>query len=916
MARTLSDDVKFINDLLGEVIARTLGQPRLEAARELRHACEALDAAGGDERARVVAARVAALSLDEIVDLITAYTIRFRLVNQAEQVEITRINRLRGQQATADQPRAESIAEAIQRLQQAGCSLEEVLDVLGSLDIQPTLTAHPTEAKRRAVLHKQQRFAECLQALHREDLTRGELAQWQRAVMQFALLSFGTDEIRRQRPRVSEEVRNGLHFMQTSIWPAVPQLYRDLADALETYYDARPPLPTILRYRTWIGGDRDGHPGVTADVTREAFDVLRGAVIELYREAFEQLKLDLSVSTKRYPASAELRASVAEDHAAGLLSTAAFDHLQNEPFRLKVHALDQRLLRALGGETEFGADDLRTELRRLQKSLAAAGLTEVAEHGVLADVIAQAETFGLHFAALDVRQHSKVHASVVAELLRLGEVCEDYLALDEDEKVAVLGRELSNPRPLSPPGGQLSDDARAMLEVFELLREQREQDPAAVGSYIISMTHHVSDLLAVLLLMKEMGLWRRADGVVASDLDVVPLFETVADLQQAGPLMRALFANPAYRAHLAARGDFQEVMLGYSDSNKDGGYWRSNWSLHRVQTELAETCQAAGVDFRFFHGRGGTVGRGGGRANRAILATPPSSRNGRIRWTEQGEVISFRYSLPAIARRHLEQIVNAMIVGVSAARVPKAAPAAVAGTAPGESDPARAALLDRIGELSMQAYRQLIDDPRFWQWYTTASPFEHISGLPIASRPPSRTAGSIVFENLRAIPWVFSWTQMRYNVPGWYGTGAAFQTLLEEDPENAERLRQLYADWPFFQTLVNNAQQEMARARLVIGEQYDAAIDTTLHGVIADDYAAAEAAILTITGQQRLLDNNPVIQRSIAARNPWTDVLNFLQVELLKRYRATAEGAAEREQLRAAIYASINGIAAAMQSTG
>jgi phosphoenolpyruvate carboxylase len=389
----------------------------------------------------------------------------------------------------------------------------------------------------------------------------------------------------------------------------------------------------------------------------------------------------------------------------------------------------------------------------------------------------------------------------------------------------------------------------------------------------------------------------------------VPLFETVEDLEAAGERMAALFAHPAYRRHLEDRGRFQEIMLGYSDSNKDGGYWMANWALHRAQGELGRVCREHGVDFRRFHGRGGTVGRGGGRAGQAILAMPPVVHDGRIRFTEQGEVISFRYSLEAIARRHLEQIVSAMLLATAGATE-------AAAEAEGE-DAAR--LMSAIAERSQRAYRELIDDPAFWRWYTAATPIEQISNLPIASRPVSRgSTDEVDFDGLRAIPWGFAWTQTRYLVPGWYGIGKALSEVMEAEPGAEQELARLYREWPFLTAVVNNAQREMARARLEIAERYAAlAGEGDFHARIAEDFRRAREAILAITGQEELLSNNEVIRKSIALRNPYTDVLNLLQIELLRRYRAADEGDEEgRRGLREALYLSINGIAAAMQSTG
>jgi phosphoenolpyruvate carboxylase len=558
------------------------------------------------------------------------------------------------------------------------------------------------------------------------------------------------------------------------------------------------------------------------------------------------------------------------------------------------------------GERPYSCARFIDDLRLLDRALHVAGLEEVALRGLPADALIRARTFGFHLASLDIRQHSGVHEACVAELLRVAGVSADYAALDEGGRLELLRRELTSSRPLLGRGADVSAATRELLDTLDVVAKAAGDDPDAVGAYVVSMAHEASDVLEVLLLCREAGLWTIEGGAVRCPIDVVPLFETVDDLAGATDVMHALFAEPAYRAHLEARSSFQEIMLGYSDSNKDGGYWAANWRLHRAQDQLARTCASAGVSLRFFHGRGGTVARGGGRAHRAILASPESSRNGRIRFTEQGEVISFRYAMPALTRRHLEQIVNAMILATAGA--------ADAQTAEPGADPQFPVIMEQLAAHSRRAYRTLIDDPRFWPLFVLHSPVLHIGELPLASRPVSRAGGDVVFDNLRAIPWVFAWTQMRYNAPGWYGLGSAFDAVVMNAPSHLARCRDEYAAGGAFRAFIDNAQQEMARARLDVATWYAGEHGSALHRTLADEFARAERAILAITGQQALLDNNPVIQQSIRERNPDTDAINALQVELLQRWRNAPES--DRHQLRSLILLSVNALAAAMQSTG
>ena len=911
ISRPLSENVNLLGAMLGEAIRDRYGQETLDRVEELRLLCKEAGTLADPSLRERAGERVAGLGTERLVELLRAFTAFFHLVNQAEKQEIVRINRERARAGGAESARPESIGAILDELAGGGASLEEVLEVFGRLDIQPTLTAHPTEARRRTVLQKQRRIAELLDRYRATKPTPEEEEALLDAIYDEIVLLLATDEIRPERPEVRDEVRQGLHFLAGVIWDTVPRIHRDVQRALRRHYDAEPDLPPFLRYRSWIGSDRDGNPNVTADVTRWTFGAHREAALRGHVREMEVLWDELSLSTRQVAVSEELAASLDRDAREHPLPEEARAVAAHEPFRRKVSHILARLRELAEGGDGGGYDaaGYRADLDLLHRALVEAGFEAVARHGHLRRARVLARTFGFHLAALDVRQHSAVHERVVAWLLRAAGVEEDYAGLDEAARLAVLDRELRSPRPLLPPGATPPDEVAELLEAFRVVRAQAMAEREAVGSWIVSMTHSVSDVLEPMLLAKETGLWTLEDGAVRSPVDFVPLFETVDDLEAAPERLEALFASDVYRLHLEARQGLQEVMLGYSDSNKDGGYWAANHALHRGQDALGRTCRRHGVDLRLFHGRGGTVGRGGGRANRAILAMPHSVHNGRIRITEQGEVISFRYALPDLARRHLEQVVSAVIRTVTGA----------ADDAPIPGD--AAAILGTVADRSREAYRSLIDDEGFWAWYSTVTPIEHISRLPIASRPVSRGSGGLAFEDLRAIPWSFAWIQVRYLVPGWFGTGAGLGSAVATDPGAADTLVSLYRSSLFFRTVVENARREMARARPEIARLYDrlAGEDgaTAFHRRILEDFERGREALLRITGGERLLDSDPVIQRSIELRNPYTDVLNLIQIELLRRERkgeATDEDAAA--DLGQALLLSINGIAAAMQSTG
>ncbi len=876
----------------------------LDRARAITHELAALCRGAGDAMEHPdreqAASRIASMDTEALLWVLRYSTARFHLLNKAEQLSIARTNRDRARHATPDQPRRESIMEAVRTLKDRGLDRAAVLDLLSQIEVTPTFTAHPTETRRRAIMHKQREIVACVQTLRRTDPTPAERDEIESELRRIIALLMVTDDVRAKRLGVLDEVRNGLFYLTDAVWEALPRLARDVEQSVDGVFGpGEPPSAAPLRYRTWIGGDRDGNPNVTAQVTREALALMRTAIVERVADELLALRHELSVSTRRAPVPEWFVALVEQDGAGGIEDTSFVQHAQFEPMRVRAMQIRRRLLAG-----ELDASGLLASLDEIDRALREIGLAEVASRGRLGALRLRVRAFGLHLATMDIRQHSRVHEHAVGELLRVAGVCEDYAGLGESQRVEVLSRELLTPRPLCGGEAELSPETREALDVLRVVREAKRREPASIESYIISMTDSVSDLLEVLTLMKETGLFRVSSEGAMSDLDVVPLFETIDDLERAPDLLEAMFTSPAYSAQLDARagahgGRLQEIMLGYSDSNKDGGFLMANAALHRAQREIARACNTHGVTFRLFHGRGGTVGRGGGRANRAILSAPPESSNGRIRFTEQGEVISFRYAMPEIAHRHLEQIINAVLLATHAG--------------PGDSRAEEGErLLAALAHPAMKAYRALIDDPAFWSWFVGATPVGHIGALPIASRPVSR-GGALGLDSIRAIPWGFSWIQTRYLAPGWFGLGAGVGALSEDD---RGRLAELYRDWPALGTLIDNAQQEMARARLPIAVRYArrAPSGEAFHDRIAGEFGRAREAVLAITGQDHLLDNAPVIQRAIEARNPWTDVLNLIQIELLDRHERGAEG--ERERMKPAILASLNALAAAMQSTG
>ncbi|MFM7322305.1 MAG: phosphoenolpyruvate carboxylase [Armatimonadota bacterium] len=916
----LSDDIEWLDRIFAQVLAEQEGTMFLETAKRVLVA-----SANPDATPESVFAAVPELSDPATcAGFLRAWTVLFQLLNTAEQKEIVRVNRAR-ESDDPSTPRPESIRDAVFRLKDSGVGPVEMRRLLDCLDIAPTLTAHPTEARRRAVLDKLLRVAEALS----DRVPRSEVRSLRQPLGDAGLRAeetllrtltelWQTDEIRSARITVGEEARNVLYFFDRTILDVVAWLHDDLRRALHEAWPGEAfDLSPFLTFRSWVGGDRDGNPNVTPVVTWETILQHRRVALGFYLARIERVRIALTLGAKGAAHDDPFREAVARELEAVPISAESARRHAAEPYVLKCLCIAERLRAtrrhvenlAAGGDGapdawayhaagEFVADigAVRDALRRNRASA-------IADTGDLVDLDTQARTFGFHLASLDVRQHSDVHAAAVGEILVAAGVLPEgtrYSELPEEAKVALLTGELRSPRPLVARDAQLSEGTRSVLEVFEVVRRaRRELSERSVVCYIVSMTHGVSDLLEPLLLAKEVGL--------RGEIDFVPLFETIDDLRRSGDLMARLFAAPEYRDHVALRGDFQEIMLGYSDSSKDGGFLAANWALQDTQARLAAVCHGAGVRLRLFHGRGGTVGRGGGRANRAILSQSPGSFEGRIRFTEQGEVISFRYGLAPIAHRHLEQIVSACLIAASPSHV-------------SEEPEAWRTALRAMSEHSRVVYRSVIhEDPTFWPFFARATPIAHISRLPIASRPVSRSGSAIsTVDDLRAIPWVFAWIQSRYIVPGWFGLGSALSWYAEGDAAREDFLKGLYRDYLFFRAVIDNSQLELTRTVLSTARHYADRSDPPelgerFHRILAEEYARTVDWVKRITGQQdRLMQHAPVVRATVALRNPLVVPLSLLQVGLMDRADAAEDASVWQE----AILLSITGIAAAMQSTG
>ncbi len=903
----LRQDVRMLGFELGEVLKRHGSMQLYQLVEEVRRLSKRRRAgdAQADEKLR---ATIRSLELEPLRDVIRALICFFDLANLAEDRHRIRVLRQRERELDPA-PQPESIAAAMASLARRGFTAEQTQSLLDQLDIELVLTAHPTEAKRSTVRNTLSRLRQDLIELERPDLLPRERERLVARMQADLACLWETEPLHPRRPTVLEEVRRSLYAVD-SLWQITPWLYRAMRTGLAQHWPGYAfRLPTFLRFGSWIGGDRDGNPNVTCDVSRRTLTLLRRTALNRHLAACQRIASMLSISEHYHAASDELHAALAEARRRWSPPERVIEQLNpNEPYRHWLAVIAYRLRRAAeaepdgavpeGGYTD--AAEFEQDLAIIERSLRAAG-HELLADGELRDWQDRAAAFGLHMARLDIREDARRLQSVVAELGPHFGLPRDFAQLDEADKQRLLGEPVDPERARQFDPAGVGDEARETFELFVLLGRALESfGPRCLGMLIASMTHQPSDVLTMLWLGHAAAAWAGHD---APRLPIVPLFETIDDLAHAPETLDALLACPPYREHLAATGEHQVCMIGYSDSTKDGGYLAANWHLYEAQRRLTQTAHAHGIRVSFFHGRGGALGRGGGPAARGILSLPADSVQGHIRITEQGEVLAERYDNPYIAHRHLEQVTWATML-VSAA--------------PGEAAPANwtQAVAAAAAE-ARHAYRQLVDDPAFLDYFQHASPIEIIESLPIGSRP-SRRQSRRTLEDLRAIPYTFAWTQNRHVLTAFYGLGTGL-TMLAEQADGWATLARMYRDWPFFKAVIDNAELALAKCDTEIVRHYAELLPgeagRRIAEMICDEYERTKQAVLRITDRTELLADMPWLHRSVAVRNPYVDQLNFIQIELLRRLHAATDDA-QVEALRTPLRMSVQGVAAGLRTTG
>lgn len=917
-AQCLQEDIRHLGRLLGDVIASQEGEEvfeLVEGARQLAFSVARQEADIDDLRAMFEG-----IKPQDAAPVIRAFSTFALMANLAEDLNDEADQLRRAQEGKPAAPA--TLGATWAALERAGQSPQELADAVPHMLVAPVLTAHPTETRRRTVFDAQSHIGRLMRRRHevlrqpRNALTERELDRIDHDISRRLTLLWQTALIRVARPRIEDEIEVGLRYYKLSLLEEIPRLNLDVRNHLRSL-GVDTGTHAIVRPGSWIGGDHDGNPYVTHATVDYASWRAAQTVLRYYQRQLHKLEHELSLSDRMTQMSAELYDLADRGHN-------DVPSRVDEPYRSAIHGVRGRILATEADRINPDAvegswyqdhrpydsvADFRRDLGIIDTSLRAGGDAIIADDR-LARLICAVDTFGFHLYSIDLRQNSESYSAILSELFRLSHVTPDYEALNEEDKIALLVAELSSPRPLVPAGKvELSEETVRELGIVR-------QAAAAVERYgtemvphsIISMAESVSDILEPMILLKEVGLLRCQDSTLVGSLDIIPLFETIEDLQRGAEILEKLWDIPLYRSYLKGRGDTQEVMLGYSDSNKDGGYFAANWALYRGELQLVDACARRNIRLRLFHGRGGTVGRGGGPSYDAILAQPKGAVSGSVRITEQGEIISAKYGTEETARRNLEALVAATLESTAL-------------DVNDLDDPTRAyEVMEWLSQASQEHYGALAhEDPGFIQYFTQSTPVREIGSLNIGSRPSSRKQTESL-DDLRAIPWVLSWSQSRVMLPGWYGVGTAIKRWLDAGDDRDARLtelQQLYQNWPFFNSVLSNMAQVMSKAEMGLARLYSQLVDAPevadrIYSCICTEYELTRDMYSEITQTDDLLGDNPQLSRSVRSRYPYLLPLNIIQVELMRRYR----NGDESDEVASGIQLTMNGLATALRNSG
>ncbi len=905
----LRADIRRMGDMLGETLRGLWGEELYELVEYVRSSTRTLRESPNPELREELIKKLDETELWHVIRTVRAFTSYFHLANVAEQHHRIEFKGVAG-------ARREWLEEAFDRIRDANIPSEEISDVVNRLEVRPVYTAHPTEAARRSILNKLRRVGELLNERSNPRLLESETRRIDRRLSEVVEEILQTDELRHTRPSPAAEARNIMYYMEDMFRFAIAEVEEALDDQLETFGISREPTIRSMRFGTWVGGDRDGNPNVTHDLTRKILDLQHERALKMFAPAIARLAQTLSQSTRIVEISKELADSLEKDRADLPSVWDEFWNLdEDEPYRLKCAFIYERLLNgisaaegsALNKPRYANVQPLLADLELMLDSLEA-NESGASANGEIRRLMQRISAFGMTLATMDIRQHADVTGAAVNELIdRVDSIDGGFGSLSMDDRSARLVEELNSKRVLSSRAITFSPATTEILNLVETVRQaQDEYGQPVIESWIVAMTRDIDDLLAVLVLAKEAGLVVPEEGIAR--ISVVPLFEEIEDLRRSHEVMDRFLSIPEIKSLVTSAGGVVEVMLGYSDSNKDGGITTSQWELYKAQRELRTIGQKHGVAMRLFHGRGGTVGRGGGPTRDAIMAQPYATVDGRIKITEQGEVISDKYGLPELARNHLELSVAAVIE------------ASLLHAEPHHSDEKLEewfAAMDWISDKAYAKYRSLIETDGFVDYFMDSTPVEELAGMNIGSRPSRRASadGSRSIDDLRAIPWVFGWMQSRQIVPGYFGVGHALREAREAGMEDV--LAEMFNEWAFFNTFISNVEMTLVKTSMEIAGRYvDTLVDPSLHHIfegIKEERNRSINEVLRITAQDNLLDKQPVLKRTLAVREYYVDPLNYLQVSLLARRRSAED---DDPSVERALLLSINGVAAGLKNTG
>ncbi|WP_156857624.1 phosphoenolpyruvate carboxylase [Oceanobacillus sp. AG] len=906
----LQNDVNMLGNILGEILVLHGGKALFDKVETIRKMTKSIRKKFDKDLYAELKQEISNLQPPMRQQVIRAFSVYFHLVNVAEQNH--RIRRRRQYLLEEGTSQAFSLEKAVTKVKEYNLNEEEIQDVLNDLSIELIMTAHPTEATKRTVLESQKRISENLRKIDNPLITEWEREAIEDSLFNEVMALWHTDELRHRKPEVLDEVKNGLYYFNQVLFDTLPDVFWELELQLRDQVAEKEwQVPNFIRFGSWIGGDRDGNPNVTPEITWTTLEMQQRLILQKYEASITNLMRRFSQSTERLAIEQEFIEKVEAEEEKYLEKEEKW-RVKSEVYRRKFAIILKRVREK--GKSDLGytrAEDLAADLKEIKASVEK-HLPVNKKLKAIRKLIRQVEMFGFHLATLDIRNHSGEHEAAIAEILKIVKLADDYSTLTETEKQAILYKILEDPRPLLLTDDRYSKATQDMLRVFRMIKQAHDEfGKRAIEVYIISMTESPSDLLEVLVLAKEVGLYRiNQDGTVESDLDVAPLLETIDDLKAGPKIMQTLFEADVYRKQLEARHNHQEIMLGYSDGSKDGGTLSANWELFKAQKDIHRMARNYNIHLKYFHGRGGSLGRGGGSLHTSILSQPVETLGDGVKITEQGEVLSSRYLLEDIAYRNLEQAASALFEA-----------SAKVASAPDQMELRKEkweTAMEVISEKSLEKYQSLVfGDPDFLTYFNEATPLAELDALNIGSRPMSRK-NSQQFEDLRAIPWVFAWTQSRHLLPAWYAAGTGLQTFIDQDESNLEILQTMYNDWAFFHATINNLQMALLTADMGSAREYlelveDPEVAKRIFNNIKDEYKRTRAALLQITGNEVLLSHSPNIRESVHLRNPYVDPLNILQVDSIRRLRATENPS---EELKTDVLLTINGVAAGLVNTG